>query len=167
MTSNWSEAAQSYRAAEAARLITEQDHVAAAKRDQVANNETQPRRVADHTADIDRGTIELEQFLSSEGQALKELLRASKRHLNFGEEREGGGYGVVYFIDGNGLQQSVEAMGTWTAYSKDVPEPKLTSITAREAVEAAVHYGGKKATEVVNWLRGELDKIANSAPSIQ
>lgn len=163
MASNWSKAAQKYRAAEAAKQITEQDQTAAVTRDRIVNDEA----TADQLADIDRGAAELEQFIRIEGQAVKELLSASKRHVNFGEQREGGGYGVVYFIDGNGLQQSVEAMGTWTAYNKDVPKPVLTPITAHEAVIAAVYHGGKKATEVVNWLRGELDKIACSAPAIE
>lgn len=167
MTSNWSKAAKKYRAAEAAKQITEQDQTAAVIHDRIVNDEVQRRQTADQLADIDRGAAELEQFIRIEGQALKELLSASKRHINFGEEREGGGYGVVYFIDGNGLQQSVEAMGMWTAYSKDVPKPVLTPISAHEAVTAAVYHGGKKATEVVNWLRGELDKIASSAPAIE
>lgn len=110
---------------------------------------------------------DLEQFLKSqEGQAAMALLGAAKQHLIFGEESEGG-YADVAFIDVAGLQRSVEPSGTGWLYSKlsgsEIPKPKISRITARDAVQAAVFHTKKKPHEVLPWLRGELDKIADAA----
>jgi hypothetical protein len=161
MTANWSKAAQEYQAAEEAQKREEENRIAQRVHSQVLKDEAYQRKLTE----IDRGTAELVQFMLTEGPAAMELLRASKRHIIFGEVNEGGGFGSVYFIDGNGLQEAYQAMGMWIAYSKDVPRPRLSTITEREAVEAAVQHGGKKATEVVTWLRGVLDKIASAAPT--
>ena len=104
---------------------------------------------------------------NAEGLAAKALLAASKRHINFGESYEGGGYGQVWFFDGTGFNRSDEAMGTWIAYAKEVPVPKITPMTAREAAEAAIdpRRGAKKPDEVMAWLRSQLDIIAEQAPT--
>jgi len=160
MNAKWNEAARKYEDAEAARARQQQERTISATRDSALKDEERRQQ----QRDIDRGTSELEQFMRTEGRAAMELLRASKRHLIFGEENGGGGCGTVQYIDGNGLQQSVEAMGSWGVYAKEVPKPKLSSITARQAVEAAVYRGGKRGTEVVSWLRDALDSIASAAP---
>ncbi len=138
------------------------------KRAEKRSVETEQKRQQEHFCTqekINQATRDLEQFMSSEeGLTAKALLRVSGRHINFGEDREGGGFGVVYFIDGNGLHQSVEAMGTWQVYTANIPEPKISSINARQAIKAAVHYAGRKPDEVLYWLRGKLDEIANFAP---
>lgn len=123
-------------------------------------------------SEIDAAVHDLEAFLRSEdGAAARTLLATSGRHINFGETREGGGYETVYYIDGTGLHSSYEAFGTWTAYARtnEVPSPRISAITAREAIEAAtaIHdmvNARKKPAEVVSWLREELNKIAAKAP---
>lgn len=116
-------------------------------------------------AEIDKATRDLEQFIASnEGSAAKTLLKASGKHIIFGETEASGGFGAVYFMNGDGLQRSVEAMGMWTAYAKEVPKPNLSPITARQAVEAAVYYNKEKPSEVLEWLREKLNEIADSAP---
>jgi hypothetical protein len=116
------------------------------------------------TVSSDEVAAKLEAFLESkDGKAALELLRTSGRHIIFGESREGGGFGLVWFLDGNGLQESTEPMGTWVAYAQTVPEPKLRPITPRLAVEAAVTEGKHKPAEVMSWLEEEIEKIANEA----
>ncbi len=149
----WIEAAQAFRAAKG-----HQGKKASVK-----------KRQSDLQADIARCARRLEQFLESDkGLAALELLKASRRHINFAEDYDGGGYGIVFAITGDGLQQSVEAMGTWMLYAKpkDVRKPHLSPISALEAIEAAVHHGKKDPAEIMVWLEGELDTIAESAPSI-
>ena len=91
-----------------------------------------------------------------------ELLGAAKCHLVFGEEDEGV-YAQVFFIDANGIQQSHEPHGTWTIYAKQkLPAPKISRVTSQEATRAAVWYAGRNPKEVMTWLRGELDKIADA-----
>ena len=140
MNPSWRNAAQSYRTAGAMQQQHQQD------------------------TSIGLGITELEQFMVNDGPSAMELLKASGRHLIFGENREGGGFGVVYYIDGNGLHQSVEAMGMSAAYSQSKRQPNISEITVRQAVEAAVQHGNMKPAEIVSWLRRELDKIANAAP---
>lgn len=162
MNTNWNQAAQKYWTADAARQQQKQEQDTKALRSHILRDEMRCQQVTD----IENAVVELEEFMRADGQAAMELLRASRRHLNFGEEKnDGGGYGTVYFIDGSGLQKSVEAMGMWAAFSKNVKGPEITPITARQAIEAAVHYGDKMAKEVVSWLRSELDRIASSAPT--
>jgi hypothetical protein len=162
MQNNWIKATQSYQAAALARQQEEKDRLAATVREQVLSDVGRDQM----QMDIDQGTIELEQFMRNEGQAAMELLQASNRHICFGENYDGGGFGEVYFIDGRGLQKSIEAMGMWVAYRSDIiPKPELSPITARQAIQAAAQHGGKKATEVVSWLHAELDKIASAAPA--
>lgn len=153
---NWQDAARRYR--ESAQIKTQ---------------ETQQTTQLDYPkplhspADVLQATRELEQFMrSDEGRAALELLTASGRHLNFGEEYEGGGSSVVYFIDGTGLNRSIEASGTWTIYAKEVPKPSITPVTAKDAIEAAINpcMGAKKPSEVMTWLRSQLDAIASQAP---
>jgi hypothetical protein len=153
---NWQDAARRYR--EAAQIKTQETQQTA---------QLGYEKPLHSPADVLQATRELEQFLrSDEGRAALDLLTASNRHINFGEEYEGGGSSVVFFIDGTGLNRSIEASGTWTVYAKEVPKPKITPITAKEAIEAAINprMGGKKPNEVMTWLRSQLDAIASHAP---
>lgn len=158
MSKKWLDAALRYQLAE------EQKPKVASVQQEVQVREDTWRLQAAQIADAGR---DLEEFLKSqEGQAAMALLGAAKRHLIFGEESEGG-YADVAFIDFAGLQRSVEPSGTGWLYDKlsgsEVPKPKISRITARDAVQAAVFHTKKKAHEVLPWLRGELDKVADAA----
>ncbi len=114
--------------------------------------------------EIETGTAQLETFMNTLGAEAMELLKASKCFIRLAETPAGDGGCAVYVLDGEGLRVSQEAAGMWVAYTKNVPVPVMAPITARQAIEAAVTYGGKKATEVVDWLHKELDRIAAAAP---
>jgi hypothetical protein len=154
MTQNWNDAARRYKEIEAAKPKP----VPVPQQEQVQADTW--RLQAAQIADAGR---ELEQFVNSEeGRAAMGLLGAAERHIIFGEEA-GGGYAQVFFIDANGIQKSHEAHGMWTIYSKEkLPEPKISRATSQEAAKAAVWYARRKPKEVVTWLRGELDKLANA-----
>jgi hypothetical protein len=138
---NWREAAEKYRQAQPA----------------VAQDAQKQR--CEHAA------RQLQELLASPlGLEAIELLKASRRHIIFGEDPPEGGHTVVYFLDGEGLRRSCEASGTWTAYSTSVPQPKLFPISALEAVQVAVKFGRKDPDGLIRWLREELDKIALAAP---
>jgi hypothetical protein len=112
---------------------------------------------------ISAAARELQEFLrSDEGRLALALLKAAKRHIIFGEEREDG-YAQVAFIDGGGIQRSIEPGGeSWAYHRGEIPKPIISPITAHAAVEAAVCFTKKKPNEVVPWLLGELDKIADA-----
>jgi len=154
MTQNWVDAARRYKEIEAAKPKP----VPAPQQERVQADTW--RLKAAQIADAGR---ELERFVNSEeGRAAMELLGAAKRHLIFGEEAEGG-YAEVFFIDANGIQKSYEVHGTWTVYAKEkLPEPKISRATSQEAAQAAVWYARRKPEEIVTWLRGELNKLADA-----
>jgi hypothetical protein len=157
MSQKWRDATILYRQAEEHKL-----KVAPPQREVLVQEDTWRLQAAQ----IAEASRDFEQFLKSpEGLAAMALLGAAKRHLIFGEEAEGG-YAYIAFIDGAGLQLSIEPAGTAWAYHKgDLPKPKISSITARGAIQAAVLHTKKKPHEVLAWLRGELDKIADAADS--
>ena len=101
---------------------------------------------------------------SAEGIAATTLLRASEQFVRLAEANEGGGSGFVIFLDGNGLQESIEAMGMWVAYAKkeDVPKPQLKPISTEEAAQGIVSASEGRATaeQVLSNLRADLDRIA-------
>ena len=156
---NWSDAATRYR----------EKREATAKATKAAATTTS--RVVEPSHDfvtVAQTVTALERFLNSaDGIAAKKLLTESRRHIIFGEERDGS-YTEVYYLDGEGLGKSFEAAGMWVAYATPgtVPAPQLSTITARQAIEAAINprIGGKQPEEVMPWLRAELDQIANHAP---
>lgn len=134
--------------------------------DDAARRYREQKKVLVSGDEVLRAVRELDAFLeSSRGQDAIELLAASGRHINFGEELMCSGYGVVYFLDGNGLQKSIEGMGSWIAYSKPEP-PQVRRSSAKEAIRAAVNpnMSGKEPRKVMPWLRAELDRIASKAP---
>lgn len=108
----------------------------------------------------------LEEFLKDKGESAKRLLAASGNHIIIVEENEGGAYGKVYFFGKDGFQESVEAMGTWTAYaSKDeVMPPRISSISVLDVVKAFSWLDGRSPKEIMKKIQRELDAIASSAP---
>jgi len=111
--------------------------------------------------------IMLEQFLASpEGEALKDLLRASGRHVIFHEDPPEGGHAFVTVLLPDGLFESQEAAGMWMAYAKqeDIPQPHLRPLTAREAVDAFASDDRHHPLDIVKFLREQADDIADSAP---
>ncbi len=154
MSEKWKSAAAAYRAANE----QSQRHELASRKDEEERLRCQQ--------DISAAGLQLQAFLAGEGAAALELLRESGRHIVFGEENEGGGRVAVYFLNGDGLQLSVEATGLATAYASEKPKPKLLPISSQQAVEAAVLHCDMKPLEVVDWLRGQLDGIACQAPQV-
>ena len=163
----WLEAAQRYRKAEEQKQQeVSQQQVYQQQKERERVQEDRWRLEAANIADVARA---LDQFLTSqEGQSAMALLGAAKRHIIFGEECEGG-IADVAFIDASGLQRSIEAGRVGWAYHKlgggEVPKPRISAITAWDAVQSAVWNSKKKPREVLPWLRDELDKIADAAPS--
>lgn len=97
---------------------------------------------------IKRSTIKqaaqrLQRFLDS-GQVrlYLKLLCGKGQHIVICEESGDGGFGCVYFVDRNGLQRSTEAMGLWTAYSKNVPPPSINHCTVQEVAAAYARLQG-------------------------
>lgn len=161
----WIRAAQSFQRAkeseQGANALSERVRMSSAHVDASARQERQAR--------AQRSASQLERFLDSdEGRDALDLLKTSGRHIIFGEERDGGGSGVVYFLNGEGLQQSIEAMGMWTAYSKpeDIRKPELSPIDPLQAVSAFADLRGKDPDELMAWLESELNKIADAAPAV-
>ena len=157
MTQKWLDAAQRY---ERAKKVVEEQKLVETPQEMMSTEDGRLRL----QSEIAKVARELDQFVKSEeGRAAMALLKASGRWVNFGEERESG-YAEVFFIDGNGLFRSVEASGESWIYSREkAPAPKITASTAQAMIEAAAYHEKRKPAEVLNWLRGELDKIANTA----
>lgn len=156
MTQNWNNAAARYQAVKRQKMQEQQTAAIPA---------TPPTSQPDNSLKIAQVATDLHMFMrSEEGRSALALLLESGRHLIFGEDHAGGGYGTVYFINGTGLHRSIEVMGTWQLYSSEVRKPEISPIPEREAVYAAVQYGGKNPNEIMPWLRAELDKIAAAAP---
>ena len=99
------------------------------------------------------------------GKSVVAMLKVSDKFIRFGEEEDGPGFTTVYILTGDGLRKSCEASGSWTAYSKEVPKPKLESILPAEAVEETWKLNGIKPEDFINWFYGEADKIVDQAPS--
>jgi hypothetical protein len=160
----WIKAAQGFQQAKEAeaqkKALAQKAEVSAIMKNAAAQQERE--------AHVSHSVWQLDQFLKNdEGCAALALLKASGRHIVFGENRDGGGYGSVYFINGEGLQVSVEPMGMWVAYARgNVEKPRLSPMSPLDAVRAAVEYGGKDPAEIMVWLEGELNKIAEAAPAV-
>jgi len=92
---------------------------------------------------IQQAARQLQRFLDSrQVQLYLKLLCGKGQHIVICEENEGGGFGCVYFVDRNGLQRSTEAMGLWTAYSKNVPPPSISHCTVQEVAAAYARLQG-------------------------
>jgi hypothetical protein len=144
MSEKWLQAAEQYRLAESEKPKAEPVQ--------------QDARVQDDTwrlkaAQIAEAGRELDQFMKgAEGQAAMALLGAAKRHIIFGENAEGG-HATVFLVDSTGLHRSVESSGSG-----------ISPASACDAVQAVVFHRGKKAEEVISWLREQLDMITVLAP---
>lgn len=159
----WLQAATRYRAVQA-RKTQEEGQVLWTSSDHLAKEE----EAKGQAAQVTQATEELATFLEgSEGAAALCLLKESKRHLVFGEEREGG-YAEVFYIDGEGLHCSHEPNGMWTAYAaqESLPKPRIVPISPLDAIRAAVWCGNRQPDSVLSWLRKELDNIADSVPQL-
>ncbi|NQV89387.1 MAG: hypothetical protein HQ488_03645 [Parcubacteria group bacterium] len=111
-------------------------------------------------------TAILTEFIdSAEGKLAVNLLRASDRFIRLSETNTIGGRCTVYILNANGFQRSNEAAGMHTAYLRP-GKPILTSVTAREAADAMTNpdIGAMESTRILEWLRLELQRIADAAP---
>lgn len=104
--------------------------------------------------------LDLVTFLeSSDGEAALHLLKSTGRRIVFCEEEQDGGAIKVYFLGGEGLQHSIEAI-TWTAYSTRNP-PNTSKLPIPDLIKAL--RGQKVEPKVVmpNIIK-RLDQIADS-----
>lgn len=135
------------------------------KREEEARKQKEQEETRKKQQEIYLGMERLNAFLEDHGSDAMALLKASSRHIIFGESRDGGGFSVVYLMNGDRLHECIESTSMSAAFGTgNNPRPIPTRITVQQAIEAAVNHGGKKATEVVDWLKAELDKIAEAAP---
>jgi hypothetical protein len=106
-------------------------------------------------------------ILSEEGTSAKILLQASKQYVILEEEYDGGGYGSVYFLDGEGYKVSFEAMGTWQIYARtgSTKEPKVSLVAEFNLACAIVRQseGQASAEGLLNFVIRKLDAIAADA----
>lgn len=122
----------------------------------------QRREQQDYQAHVAAAISELNDFLAGEDWlAARQLLIASNRHIVIAEENEGGGSGIVHFLDGNGLRQSIEAMGIWIAYAKkdSIPKPQISPANVEEVVRLAIRQGAHPH-QILENIKGALDSIA-------
>ena len=122
------------------------------------------QNIQDRELEIQQEAEKLEQFLASdEGLVARELLASRNTFIRLGEERIGNGLGEVYFLDGEGLKVSQEAMDMWVAYAKseDIPKPEIMPLDAVTAVRRAIGTGRMNPNEVVSQIRNQLSAIAN------
>lgn len=155
----WTDAAERFREKRATQKAQEEQRVVAKTQADQQVKERQER----YAADVKKAADELFGFISSPQLWIpaKNLLAASERHIVIAEENEGGGSGVVYFIDGNGLQKSVEAMGMWMAYAQkdDIPKPNISSVDVGEVARLAIRQG-VEPHQIVERIRQQLDRLA-------
>jgi hypothetical protein len=152
MSDNWKDAARRYRGAKE------------------ASHAQQPNPLFEPQARLEeqvlRATELLCEFMRRHGSAALELLSASERQIIFGEKPLEDGYGEVYFLDGQGLRKSVEAMGEWVLSSPgDALEAQISAIEPVVAARAFVAYKCCPSTGITEWLHNELDTIAAAAPA--
>jgi hypothetical protein len=96
---------------------------------------------------------------SSEGAEGLRLLQNSKKYIRVAEGEPFNGFTTVFFLDGGGFKRSHEASGTWVAYSKEVPEPKISPATIEECVQEAV-WAGRDPDKILNSIKARLNSIA-------
>lgn len=155
MSKTWDDAAAQY----AQRILKSLHEVPAAM------PITPPTTKPDNTLEIAQAAISLHEFMNSEeGDRATNLLNWSNRCVIFAQYDQGG-YGAIFYLDAEGFHRCSQAVGAWVASSSQVTRPKIKNVSANVLVEAAVQYGGKKPSDIISWLRAELDKIAAAAPS--
>ena len=157
MNANWQEATRIYKTVKKGQLLPLQNASTPVNKD---------AEIEGRIHEINYGAVKLDEFMNSYGDDAIELLLASNRRIIFGEDRTNNRLRIVYYIGGHGLIQSIDPlgvydsyMGIWIQYDDDI-KGTMSPITSVHAIEAAVNYGDKKANEVVDWLKVELDKIA-------
>ena len=153
MSTHWKDAAASYRVAQEAQALAS------------AEVEKLEREDMDEFV---RGVKELEQFIASgEGVQALALLRASGHQVIFAKNKEDESVCILYYMDGSGLRQSMKTSDPGLGFIHETPLGKVTPIYPYVAVEMAGRFAGKNPGEIVSWLRGEIDKIADAAPTLQ
>lgn len=126
---------------------------------------TPPTTKSDNYLQIARAATDLHEFMNSEeGDRANNLLNWSGCCIIFGLDHDPGGHDTIYYLDADGLHRCSQTMGIWVASASHVARPRIKSATTNEVIEAAVQYGGKNPSEIIPWLRAELDKIAAAAP---
>lgn len=157
MSQTWDDAAAQY----AQRMLKNLREVPA------AIPATSPTTKPNYTLEVAQAAISLHEFMNSEeGDRATNLLNWSNRCVIFAQYDQGG-YGAIYYLDVDGLHRCSQAVGAWVASSSQVTRPKIKTVTTNAIVEAAVQYGGKNPSEIIPWLRAELDKIAAAAPQTE
>jgi len=148
-----------------------QRYLLAKKNVSTPTTKTGKGNTTDPAMDIDGVADELGRFLLNEGRTGTELLMASGQHIILGENYDGGGVGEVFFLDGTGLRKSTESMGLGAAYHTlqggEARKPSVVASSCLEAVRAAVQFGKMKPSEIVPFIRKELDRIARKAPNVE
>lgn len=124
-----------------------------------------PRVWAEKDEEIQEAAIQLAAFLSSrQGKAAMDLLTATseqRSHFVFGEDRDGGGFAVIYYLDGTGLRRSYEPSGSWTIYLGKPPAPQISCISAADAVLAAANRKRIAPEKLMEEVRRHLNLIAD------
>jgi hypothetical protein len=87
---------------------------------------------------------------------LKELCGRGQ-HILICTDYEDGGFGTAYFLDRAWLRASIEPMGTWVMYSKNLPSPKMRSCTSQEIAAAYARLVGDPR-RIVGNIRRELER---------
>ncbi len=151
---DWILATQKYQAERGAKKLAETER----RKSEEAKKQKELEEARKKQEEILQGVEQLREFLMFEGTVAMRLLQASGNYIVLGEDN-GGGFLVVFLINGEGLYKSVEASGMGAN-----TKPVLTRISNKDAIEVAVNHGGKKATEVVSWIRSQLNRIAEAAP---
>lgn len=110
---------------------------------------------------IERTGSELEKYLHSpEGAAARGLLGMKRARVVLGEERDGH-ISVIYMLCEDGLKQSFEHPGAWTAYEQNGnPRPELNPIDVA-AVARAIHdpsVGACAPEDLLEYIRSQLRK---------
>ena len=98
------------------------------------------------------------------GLDARAMLSAASRFVRLSETEPEGGYTQVYYLDGTGLHESVETSGMCWAYSKNVPDARITDISPLDAIRGIWLICQKKMPieQIVQKLESDLDTIAEN-----
>ena len=127
--------------------------------------EKQKRQPDIEAREIEQEARKLDSFLAGlQGEAAKRLLKATEKHIILGVLPASPGHEVVYFLDGDGLKKSIQGAGLAGFYENK--ESDVSSTTPEKAIRAFTNsaHGMRKRSEIYDYLRDELDTIAESVP---